>query len=176
MGKRSRGGAMDFSSFMCVILMLIGILMILLVSNILSIMSNPENVQISSVIHSAMYVPGGPQELEGQISIFPKFANKSKEPTYVDVYRDRFVIYPDEAVVQGGEMERPGNAFEKLLSRIVERKDREYIILLVRPRSATMFRRLRTAIKDRGVDVGYELYETGRPVELKQVETAAAGG
>jgi hypothetical protein len=40
----------DFSSFMCVILMLTGCLVTIMISNIVIIAANPENVQITSII------------------------------------------------------------------------------------------------------------------------------
>lgn len=163
MGK---GPTMDFSSFMCVILMLIGVLMILLISNVVTIISNPENVQISAVVHSAMYDDNkGPNEQD--TTWVPKFNNKSKEPTYIDVYRDRLVLYPDKSVVPAGEIIQPGNRFEQVLKKVAAKKEREYIILLARPGSASVVRRLRQAIRDKQVDVGFELYEADRLVELK---------
>lgn len=162
----AKGPTMDFSSFMCVILMLIGVLMILLISNVVTIISNPENVQISAVVHNAMYDENkGPNDQD--TTLVPKFNNKSKEPTYIDVYRDRLVLYPDESVVPAGQIIQPGNRFEQVLKKVAAKKDREYIILLARPGSASMVRRLRRAIHDKQVDVGFELYEANRPVDLK---------
>jgi hypothetical protein len=159
-----RGVEMDFSSFMCVILMLIGVMMIMLISNVLTIISNPENVQISSVIERATY--SGDGKTDDSLNLVPKFMNKHKNPTYIDVYRDRIIIYPEQTIVQAGEIAQEGNAFEKTLNAIADNADAEYIVLLARPRSASLFRRLRAAIKDRGVDVGFELYEANRPVNL----------
>lgn len=160
----AREFSQDFSSFMCVILMLIGVLMILLISNVLTIISNPENVQISALIKNALYDENPTDDMA---MIVPKFANKAKEPVYVDVYRDSIVIYPEEIVVKSGEITQPGNAFEQLLGRVSELRDRKYIVLLARPHSARMVRRLRETIKDRKIDIGFELYEANRPVKIE---------
>jgi len=171
MAKHGRGEAkLDFSSFMPILILTIGCLVVLLVTNTLIIISNPENVRITSVIRSALYTPGvdTEQALEGGAP-FP-FGNKSKEPAYVDVYRDRLVLYPGEDIVALRDLELEGNAFERRLQEIEDSREENYIILLVRPRSATIARRLRKAIRARGIDFGWELFESERPVNYEQVQ------
>ncbi|MBN1268785.1 MAG: hypothetical protein JXB04_04300 [Kiritimatiellae bacterium] len=171
---RKRKGAVktDFSSFMPIIIMTTGCLVTLLVTNTLIIVSNPENVRITSVIRSALYVEGS-EGLEGGAP-FP-FGNRNKDPSYVDVYRDRVVVYPGAKVVPVRDLEIPGNAFEHLLNGLEQKKEDEYIILLVRPRAALVARRLRKAINARDVDIGYELFEENRPVEYDRAARSVAG-
>lgn len=164
-----RGFALDLSSFMCVILMLIGVLMLLLIVNVITIISNPENVQISAVIKGALYAEKDELNEDQGLMLVPKFQNKNKEPTYIDVYGDQIVIYPEQRIVPIADLERPGNAFERLLNAVALKKDERYIVLLARPRSARALRRLRTAIHDRQVDIGFELYEEGRTIEVAGV-------
>lgn len=162
-----KSAQMDLSSFMCIILMLVGVLMILLISNVLTIISNPENVQISAVVKGALYAEQGEvSEEDKSLLLIPKFRNRSKEPTYVDVYSDKVVIYPEGEIVPVVALERAGNAFERLLNSVELQRDRRYIVLLARPRSAYVIRRLQKAIADRGVDMGFEPFEEGRAVEI----------
>ncbi|HRZ13736.1 MAG TPA: hypothetical protein P5567_14935 [Kiritimatiellia bacterium] len=185
MGKKTRGAATDFSSFMCVILMLIGVLMLLLIINVLTIISNPENVTISAVIKGALYAEKMASDEDQGLMLVPKFGNKYKDPVYVDVFGDQIVIYPEQKIVPVVDLERSGNAFERLLNAVASKKDERYIVLLARPRSARVLRRLRTAIHDRQIDLGFELYEEGRTVEVAEAlpapeevpeETPAAEG
>jgi hypothetical protein len=170
-----RGATTDFSSFMCVILMLIGVLMLMLIINVITIISNPENVQISSLIKGALYAETGELDEDQGLMLVPKFENKSKEPNYIDVYRDQIVIYPEQRIVPVVDLERPGNAFERLLTAVALKKDERYIVLLARPHSARVLRRLRTAIHDREVDIGFELYEEGRSVEIAGARVPTEG-
>ena len=62
--KARRSGAMkqaDFDAvgFQNIVLMLIGVLVIMLVSNVLTIISNPENIKIGAVVTGAVYERGG---------------------------------------------------------------------------------------------------------------------
>jgi hypothetical protein len=154
---------------MPILIMTIGCLVTLLVVNTLIIISNPENVRITSVIRSALYVEGG-EGIEGGAP-FP-FGNKSKEPEYVDVHRDRVIVYPGAEVVPVRDLEIAGNAFERMINRVEQFKEEQYIVMLVRPRSALVARRLQKAVRQRGIDLGYELFEAERPVGYDRARAA----
>ena len=68
---------MDLSSFMAVLIMTIGCLVILLVTNVVVIISNPENLSITTLMPRAYESADNP-ELASQLGE-PFFANKSKE-------------------------------------------------------------------------------------------------
>jgi len=150
----------DLSSFMSVLIMTIGCLTILLVANTLIIASNPENVEITSVVRTALDSPDDPEGMG-----IPFFANKTMYPHYVDVYRDRLIIYPQKEVVLASELDRDGNGFARLLAQVEHNNAAEYIVLLLRPHSADFSRKIKKLIKNRGIRVGQELYEMGREVE-----------
>lgn len=151
----------DSSGFQNIVLMLVGVLIILLVSNVLTIISNPENIKIGAVITGAVYEE---DEESGKTFIPPKFQNMRQDPVYVDVEPGRLIIYPEKKVIEARELMFEGNEFEKLLDDIERVKASRYIVLLLRPGSAVFQRRLRQAIRDRGIDVGFEPWETGREI------------
>lgn len=163
---RRREFSQDLSSFMCIILMVIGVMVIVLITNVVMIISNPENIRITSLVQSAGAWGQGEAEMVGT-QPFP-FGNRSKEPVYVDVRRDHLVLYPGKEVVSFRDLERPGNAFERLLNDIQAKHEEEYVVLLARPKTATVFHRLKKLILDRGVDLGWELFEEDRDVEYER--------
>lgn len=145
---------------MSILIMTIGCLVILLVCNTLIIISNPENLEITSVVRAAYEDEDG----SGGFAGVPLFANKAKEPHYIDVYREYVVLYPDKVVVRSADLERKGNPFEEFVNDVAKEKETDYVVLLLRPRSSRTGRKLRSVIRDRGVDVGQELYELGRKI------------
>ncbi len=183
MARKKAEVKQDLFAFMSILVMTIGALVMLLVSNTLIIVSNPENTQITSIITSSLYVEEG-TGTEGDAP-FPQ-GNKLKEPAYIDVHRDRIIIYSNHDELEDGageksskgivvpirELERPGTAFEQLLDLVYDRRQDEYIILLVRPRSAQVAAHMRNVIKDRNIDMGFELFEEGRPIpyEARRVQ------
>jgi len=147
---------------MCILIMSIGILVIMMVTNTVIIASNPENVEITSVVK---FSSGSSDQPEGGGS--PFFGNKSKEPWYIDVYRDYLVVYPGGEIVQSGDLEREGNALSRILNRVESRRDREYVVMMLRPGAAQFSRRIKKLIKSRDIDVGQELYEADRALDYK---------
>ena len=54
----SKGAKLDLSSFMCITLMLIGCLVTILVSNIMIVSANPDNISVTTVIRAHGFVDG----------------------------------------------------------------------------------------------------------------------
>ncbi|HAL91521.1 MAG TPA: hypothetical protein DCM68_00650 [Verrucomicrobia bacterium] len=148
----------DSSGFQNIVLMLIGVLVIMLVSNILTIISNPENIKIGALVTGAVY------EEETGTFIPPKFQNMRQDPIYIDVEPTRLIIYPERTVVEARDLMFEGNEFEKFLDQAEQIKDVRYVILLLRPGSAVFQRKLRQVIRERGIDVGFEPWEAGREI------------
>lgn len=155
-----KGAEVDTSGFQSIVLMLIGVLMIMLISNVLTIISNPENIKIGALVTGAVY----DEEEEEKAFVPPKFQNMRQDPRYVDVYPDRLVIYPEKLEITARDLMFEGNEFEKFLDQIELIKDQRYVVLLLRPGSAVFQRKLRQVIRDRGIDVGFEPWEADRPI------------
>lgn len=172
MAKQKAKTEQDLSSFMAILIMTIGALVVLLVSNTLVIISNPENTTVTSVVTSSLYVAGG-ESAEGG-SPFP-MGNRHKEPRYIDIHQDRIYLFPGDIVLPVRELERPGNALELFLEDTRAGRDEYYVVLLVRPHAGEVFRRVSRAVRDRGIDLGTELFEAGRDVNYEARLAATMG-
>ena len=154
MSAKFRSFGLDLFPFLGVVLMAAAVLIVALVSNLLTVLESPDHIRITSIIHSSG--AGAP-------------AGEAKQPSRVEVYRDHLVIYPDEVIVAVRDMDGEGDAFRRLLDEVSAEKDSRYILLMARPGSATVVNLLKKRIRARGVDVGCELYEAGRPAEFERV-------
>lgn len=154
----------DFSSFMCVILMLTGCLVTIMISNVVVISANPENVQITSIIPSNL-------DPEQEKEVVDSHGNVIKSPWYLEVWRDRMIIHPGGVVVALRDLESKDNLFEKFLRRVEARSQSQYIVLLVREHGATVARKLKKVIRDRKIDIGMDLLYANDPVILRHVNT-----
>jgi hypothetical protein len=155
-----KGAEVDTSGFQSIVLMLIGVLMIMLISNVLTIISNPENIKIGAVVTGAVYEEAD----EDKTFVPPKFQNMRQDPIYVDVESDRLTLVEEGKVILARDLLFEGNDFERFLGDVEQVKDVRYIVLLLRPGSAVFQRRLRQVIADRGIDVGFEPWEADRPI------------
>lgn len=152
----------DSSGFQNIVLMLIGVLMMMLVSNVLTIISNPENIKIGALVTGSVYG----EEEEKDTFIPPKFQNMKQDPIYVDVEPTRLIIHPEQKVIEARDLVFEGNDFELFLDDVERVKSVRYIVLLLRPGSATFQRKLRQVIRDRGIDVGFEPWDAGREIKV----------
>jgi hypothetical protein len=99
----------------------------------------------------------------------PFFGNKQKEPMYVEINKDRLIIYPDKTIVRMQDLEKGSNPFEKLLL-FLEKPDvsaSTYVILALRPGSARAARRVQQMISARGIDVGVELFDATEALDVR---------
>lgn len=165
MGKKNRDSTKtDFSSFMCIILMLTGCLVTIMVANIMIISANPDNITITSVIGLSEFSDG----------------NVTKDANYIDVYRDRLDLYFDQGnrmeSVPISDLESKGNKLDQFIDTVYAVKDTQYIVMLVRPDSADIYRRLRSAIRARKIDLGMELFENNQTVFFKDGMVAEKTG
>ncbi len=172
MARKKNQVKQDLSSFMAILIMTIGALVVLLVSNTVIIMVNPENTAITSIITSSLWVPPPIGDGSEGGTPFPR-GNMMKEPLYIDVHPDRIILYPGAEVLPVRELERRDNALERFLERLHENRHEEYVVLLVRPRAALVSRRIAKAVRDRDIDLGAELFEDGRAVDYEARRAAA---
>lgn len=150
----------DFSSFMCIILMLTGALVTIMISNVVVIAANPDKIEITSVVGDI----NKPVEIDD-------YGNKKKNPWYVEVLRDRLVIHPGGEIVNIKDLENRDNGFERLLTRVSARKEEQYVVLMVRPYAAHIARQIKKAVVDRKLDVGVDLLEKDVPVNVISAST-----
>ena len=153
MSAKFRSFGVDLFPFLAVVVMAAAVLIAALLANLFTVLGSPEHMRITSIIRSSG--EGTP-------------AGESKQPSLVDVYRDHLVIYPEDVVVAVRDMDRGGDAFARLLDDVSADKDSRYILLMARPGSAAVVNLLKKRIRARGVDVGCELYEAGRPAEFER--------
>ena len=161
----------DSSGFQNIVLMLIGVLMMMLVSNVLTIISNPENIKIGALVTGSVY---GEND-EKDTFIPPKFQNMRQDPIYVDVEPTRLIIHPEQRVIEARDLVFEGNDFEQFLDDVERVKSVRYIVLLLRPGSATFQRKLRQVIRGRGIDVGFEPWDTGREILVAGASDSTPG-
>ena len=161
----------DSSGFQNIVLMLIGVLMMMLVSNVLTIISNPENIKIGALVTGSVY---GEND-EKDTFIPPKFQNMKQDPIYVDVEPTRLIIHPEKRVIEARDLVFEGNDFEQFLDDVERVKSVRYIVHLLRPGSATFQRKLRQVIRGRGIDVGFEPWDTGREILVAGASDSTPG-
>jgi len=154
-----------FLSIMAIVLKLISLILVVIV---MRIAVNPNAIKVIAL--------QGLYEGRGNTSGNPK------SPSYVDCQHDGLVLYPGSVTesvpmrtrVTWEDLQKPGNAVEKLLDRVEENTAKEYIVVMVRPQSVKYYRTVRNLITRRRVDVGYDAVDTDFKVDWDEARKALA--
>ena len=156
----------------CLMLVFIGILLMVFIAQTMITVSNPANASPIPPVHS-----GGAGFFEPRA--FPR-GNTTLEPVYLDVHRDRVVIYPDEITISQREVFgpkaqsrtsgldydfRPGGSLDLLAGNIAKAEPAQYVVMLVRPGAAEMSKKLDKVLTAHGIAIGREFVASRAPVD-----------
>jgi hypothetical protein len=94
--------------------------------------------------------------------------NEAKTPFYIECRENGIVIHPGEVFVPQPAIAQPNSALGQLLNRVSARRDREYLIVAVRPDGLEVFREVRDLIEQRDIDIGYEPIDKGWQLKLQE--------
>lgn len=91
--------------------------------------------------------------------------NATKQPRYIECRSDGIVIHPEGTLVASSSLENEFSPLGTLLQKIDRNK--EYLIVAVRPDGIDVFKQVRELIEDRGIDIGYEPLDKGWKLKIK---------
>ena len=181
MARRKRGGGggnltamMDImtAAIGCLVLVLISCLMLVLITNVSIYFGDPNNMSVGSGADGEWGMTRYVQDTFGDLVPFPQ-GNRMLSPDYIDVHPDRLVFYPGREVMSIYDLREPGNAFDRQLDKFRKNSayaEEAYIILLIRPYTATIANELRRQIKQAGISMGFELFPEDKEVDFRSQE------
>ena len=94
-----------------------------------------------------------------------KGANKNKTPLYIECRQDGFIIHPSKEFAPRADIYDQKSPLRKTIASLKANKDKQYLIVILRPDGLEMFDKLRELVDKEGIDIGYEPLEFG--LELK---------
>lgn len=94
--------------------------------------------------------------------------NQSKIPRYIECRENGVVLYPSEEFLPQEELENPNSALQKLIAQVKANKDKEYLIVALRPNGIDVFERIRNLVEGEGIDIGYEPVDSTWKLTIQQ--------
>lgn len=94
-----------------------------------------------------------------------KGANKTKTPIYIECRKDGFILHPSKQFAPRADFYDEASPFRKAIADLKANKDKQYLIVILRPDGLEMFNKIRNLVQEEGIDIGYEPLEFG--LELK---------
>jgi biopolymer transport protein ExbD len=94
-----------------------------------------------------------------------KGSNQKKAPVYIEARKDGFILYPGKKFAPRTDLYDEKSALRKTIANLKANKQKQYLILILRPDGLEMFDKARLLVQGQGIDIGYEPLEYG--LELK---------
>ncbi len=91
--------------------------------------------------------------------------NQNKTPLYIEARKDGFVLHPSKEFAPRADLYDERSPLRKTIANLKANKDKQYLILILRPDGLEMFNKIRELVEQDGIDIGYEPLEYG--LELK---------
>ncbi|WNC22112.1 hypothetical protein RHG98_12090 [Thermosynechococcus sp. PP22] len=82
--------------------------------------------------------------------------NDGRTPRYLECRREGVIIHPRKVLVRAADLAKPTSPLAILLANLRRQRDREYIIIAVRPDGFDCFEEVRYQAERAGVALGYE--------------------
>lgn len=135
---------LDVTGFLSVMSIVTGLICLILFVIALRIALNPKLVKVVSfkLFSSSRSSPHNP-----------------KVPSYIDCGPEYIMLYPGSKKLTWENLQRPGNELEKMLDKIQEKREEEYVIVMVRPKSIDLYRTVRSLLGKRPIDIGYDVID-----------------
>ncbi|BAQ59922.1 hypothetical protein GM3708_328 [Geminocystis sp. NIES-3708] len=93
--------------------------------------------------------------------------NKKKQPRYIECQKDGVVIYPSQEFISKNELSKPNSKLANFIKEIKKNKDKEYVIVAVRPNGIDVFQKVRDLIEKEEIDIGYEPIEENWKLKIQ---------
>lgn len=94
--------------------------------------------------------------------------NQAKKPRYIECRKDGVVIYPSEEFVPINQLDNPNSALKRLINEVRNNRDKEYVIVAVRPDGIDVFQKVRDLIEMENIDIGYEPIQEGWNLKVEE--------
>ena len=97
-----------------------------------------------------------------------KGVNKTKTPRYIECRDDGVVLHPSKTFVPRADILDVNSPVRQLLAELKANKDKQYLIVALRPDGIDMFNQIRDLVEGEGIDIGYEPVEYGLQLKIEQ--------
>lgn len=94
--------------------------------------------------------------------------NVTLRPHYVEVTGDGVVLYPGGERVPAARLGQRDTPLDRLLRQVARDRDREYVIVALRPSGYAHFSRVREQVEGRGIKIGYEPIDEGWTLRIRR--------
>ena len=94
--------------------------------------------------------------------------NATKSPRYLECRSDGVVLYPSKELIPVDQLEKPNSPLQQLIAELKTNRDREYLIVALRPNAIDVFNQVRAILEQEEIDIGYEPLDAGWTLKTEE--------
>ena len=94
-------------------------------------------------------------------------SNTNKTPLYIEAREDGFILHPSKDFAPRADLYDEQSPLRKTIANLKANKDKQYLILILRPDGLEMFEKARELVQKEGIDIGYEPLEYGLDLKIE---------
>ena len=99
-------------------------------------------------------------------------SNTNKTPLYIEAREDGFILhpsklYPSKKFAPRADLYDEQSPLRKTIANLKANRDKQYLILILRPDGLEMFDKARELVQEEGIDIGYEPLEYGLDLKIE---------
>ena len=94
-------------------------------------------------------------------------SNQNKTPIYIEARENGFMLHPDKKFAPRADLYDEESLLRRTIATIEANKDKQYLILILRPDGLEMFDKARNLVREKGIDIGYEPLEYGLDLKIE---------
>lgn len=94
-------------------------------------------------------------------------SNQNKTPIYIEARENGFILHPSKDFAPRADLYDEQSALRQTIAKLEANKNKEYLILILRPDGLEMFNKARELVQKQGIDIGYEPLEYGLDLKIE---------
>jgi biopolymer transport protein ExbD len=94
--------------------------------------------------------------------------NKQKSPRYIECRSNGVILHPSEELIPIAQIQQANSPLQKLIAEVKANRDREYLIVALRPNAVDVFNQVRTMVEQEEIDIGYEPIDATWTLKTKE--------
>lgn len=94
--------------------------------------------------------------------------NATKTPRYLECRSDGVVLYPSKELIPVDQLQKPNSPLQQLIAELKANRDREYLIVALRPNAIDVFNQVRAILEQEKIDIGYEPLDAGWTLKTEE--------
>lgn len=126
---------------------------------------------IGSLILLIIVISSQTLESNPEVTIIAKTEigkNQQKQPRYIECNQDGVIIYPSQEFVPKNALKNQDSKLLQFISEVEKNKEKEYVIVAIRPQGIEVFKEVRLLIEKAKIDIGFEPIEDGWTLKIEE--------